>query len=549
MPDFVRHHWPILLSITLLIFLVAGLLIASTSRTQGHFVYVLDDPYIHMAMAKNFSEFGVWGVTRYEFTSATSSILWTFLLSATYFLFGNSETAPLVLNVIFGILILFSIYVLLNQSGLSKTSLFLILLGTAFSIPLPALIFGGMEHGLQSLMTILFLFASARELASELNRTMLLGLLASLTTLVRFEGFFLVGLVILLLLLRRRFSAAITILIWTILPYVAYQLTAVHYGWFWLPNSILVRANIIQGIMSTSGDPLWLRLVHKVFGILREGYQHSAEAPHLLSITAVVTALFIYRHRKGAPLWDETQIMNLLCGMSTICHPAFAHIGQFYRYEAYLVATGLFVIAYNFKDPQLRQAVSRTFQESAIPKYAMVCLLALPLLWRGAESLNLLPQATKNIYEQQYQMASFIRRFYQEGSIAANDIGAINYYADVHCLDLVGIASSEVARKKSEGTYDQTAIHEIAQSKGVQIAIVYDHWFNRDSTSRLPPQWERIGRWAITNNVVVSGDTVSFYAVNDSERDKLEEHLRTFSDELPTDVIELGQYVLQRTRN
>ncbi len=51
------------------------------NNNQGFFCYPLDDTYIHMAIAKTFSKYHIWGVTKYEFVSATSSPLYTFLLS------------------------------------------------------------------------------------------------------------------------------------------------------------------------------------------------------------------------------------------------------------------------------------------------------------------------------------------------------------------------------------------------------------------------------------------------------------------------------------
>jgi len=99
------RHWPVLAAIIILWCTVLLLLILSVRQNQGHLVYALDDPYIHMAIAKNFAQHGVWGVTRYEFSSSSSSLLWTVLLSAIYLIFGTNEIAPLVLNVIVATLV------------------------------------------------------------------------------------------------------------------------------------------------------------------------------------------------------------------------------------------------------------------------------------------------------------------------------------------------------------------------------------------------------------------------------------------------------------
>jgi hypothetical protein len=121
--------------------------------------------------------------------------------------------------------------------------------------------------------------------------------------------------------------------------------------------------------------------------------------------------------------------------------------------------------------------------------------------------------------------------------VALNDIGAVNFLADIHCLDLWGLANAEVAAAKQNHTYQRRDIERLSQQTGVRIAIIYDSWF----VNALPPRWIRVGRWTVPDDVILGGDTVSFYAVNPAEAGHLSECLQDFSAELPAEVIQRGQ--------
>src|SRR5579863_5573742 len=95
--DAARAHWPLILALIALWVTVGRLYVLCVRADNGHFVYVVDDPYIHMAIAKNLAAHGVWGVTPYQFSSSSSSIIWPLLLSSIYRLFGPHETASLIL--------------------------------------------------------------------------------------------------------------------------------------------------------------------------------------------------------------------------------------------------------------------------------------------------------------------------------------------------------------------------------------------------------------------------------------------------------------------
>jgi len=91
MRKLIRSHWPLIVAICVFVVTIAIVLIVELCRTKGHLVYALDDAYIHMAMAKNLAQHGIYGVTEYEFSSSSSSPLWTFFLAFGTSIFGVHE--------------------------------------------------------------------------------------------------------------------------------------------------------------------------------------------------------------------------------------------------------------------------------------------------------------------------------------------------------------------------------------------------------------------------------------------------------------------------
>ena len=67
---FSSWFWPVAVCVVILLATVATVLNIARQRTGGGLVYGLDDPYIHMAMAKNLARHGVWGVNATEFKKA-----------------------------------------------------------------------------------------------------------------------------------------------------------------------------------------------------------------------------------------------------------------------------------------------------------------------------------------------------------------------------------------------------------------------------------------------------------------------------------------------
>jgi hypothetical protein len=146
------------------------------------------------------------------------------------------------------------------------------------------------------------------------------------------------------------------------------------------------------------------------------------------------------------------------------------------------------------------------------------------------------PKMTNNIYEQQYQMAKFVKKYYNNSAIGLNDIGAVSYFTDAKTIDLWGLAYLPISQKIRKHDYTSEDIRTAAKENNIKIAIVYDSWFSTDDGSLIPSEWIKTGTWQIKDNIIAGDDLVFFYAVNSFEAEMLVSNLKNFSEELPKSV-------------
>ncbi len=539
MVNLVRKHWPLIAALAVLWAIIAVLFVLSTRQNQGHLIYALDDPYIHMAMAKNFAEHGVWGIDKGGFSSSSSSPLWTLLLSFIYLLFGTNEISPFVLNVIFATVLIALVHLFLRRYALRPFFIFITLLAMAYFTPLPRLVFLGQEHVMHTVLSILFMCLAGTVLSGEkIDRKKYVSLLilAPLVVMVRYEGLFLMLVVSVLFALRKRLSHSFFLAGMGVLPAVIYGAISMSKGWFFLPNPILIKGKVpdLSSFLSPFGGLSFLR--HSA----DYAYRQMLLNPHMLFLILLALILFILRCRRREGTCVDVRIMMAIFVGTAFLHMSFGRVDGSFRYEAYLVALGLFSVVVAAGE-YLPERFSLPVSRSSIPKYLAQALVALiilmPLEMRARSSLSITPRATTNIYEQQYQMGLFVKKYYQGQCVAANDIGAINYLADIRCLDLFGLGNTEPVKLVKEGRYDSRQIYNLAKRDQAKIAIVYDQFFER--FGGLPTQWNIVGKWKIVNNIACAEDEISFYAVDPSEADNLNRNLRAFSSYLPASVVQV----------
>jgi hypothetical protein len=505
---------------------VIVILIISLILNDRIFVYVLDDPYIHMTIARNFTELGLWAANGMDFSSSTSSPLWTLLISAVFFVTGANVYVSLILNILFSVACIYSAYYVLKKSGTEKYILPALLL-FIFCAPLPSLVFTGMEHTAQILFSLLFIYLSAgyiRDDKVDKPKLIWLIILSLLMTSIRYEGFFMVFTVVVLMLIRKRYAPALLVLAFGLVPIVIYGYISTSHDWLFFPNPLLVKSKIPEINVIES-----LRLIPRALKTMLE--------PDIIFILPpLVFSLWkLFKNRKSK--WELKNVMLLTFTVSYLLHMTFAQTGWFYRYEAYLVAVGIIVLFINIHDYIPSLTGKERNLAPAYYRYRILILsfMAISILIRISPSLQV-PIAANNIHEQHYQMAMFVKSELKNETIAANDIGMLSYYSGNKIIDLWGLTDIDVARKRISKSYNPAIIDEVTRKNNVKYAIVYEHWFDR--FGGLPAGWKKIAEWKMTKlNIACGAETVAFYSLDEKTEMQFREKLESFSGSLPKSVI------------
>ena len=499
-----------------------ALLVVSWRLAGGHFVYPLDDVYINMAVAKQFALHGVWGVSPYEFSSSTSSPLYVLLLAGVYRLFGVNLYAPLVLSFSFG---LGSLWVAAGmvRPALSPKWTTWTLIAFALLAPLFAVGTLGMEHTLHLLLALLFL----RLFSDEKVPLWTIALVTALMTGARYEGILMAAMGTLLLLWQRRRvrAAAVAVAAW--IPPALYAAYSMEHGGYWLPNSVAIKGVHVAGLAFKA----------RLIGLEATAVWNLARAPHLALILIATAAMAWALSRR-----DERLAGMLVVFSGTgVLHLLTAAVGWVYRYETYLVGSGLVLAAAAWPALQLE---SKAAGRRAAVFVAILCMpLALLMLGlRSGLAAITIPPYSRATYQQQWQTGRFLAAYYPQERLAANDIGLINYLGDLHCFDLGGLASGTVFRAKRESAYTTNLIQQQADARGVQIAVVYDSWFSLHPISAalggppLPASWIRVGQWTVPKREQLGDRTVSWYGLNPAAAATLRANLAAFEPSLPKEV-------------
>ena len=147
----------------------------------------------------------------------------------------------MILTVIIASILLFIVFQIFQKHKIANIFNFLGLSAIILFTPLIPLVFTGLEHTVHALLTILVVYLSAKILAgnssSLLEKTGLL-ILASAAVMSRYEAIFIIFIIGLLFMARKKWKYSILLFLSGITPLAVFGLISIKQGWYFFPNSV-----------------------------------------------------------------------------------------------------------------------------------------------------------------------------------------------------------------------------------------------------------------------------------------------------------------------
>lgn len=498
-------------------------------QTRGTLVFGLDDPYIHIDVAKQIRHLH-YGFNEGEFSSPSSSIVWPFILAITPVPTGWLPYAALAYNFLSFIALARVLALLFEGVLLPGIGWLSLAIGWAIADNMAVSGLIGMEHGLQTLLGCCCLLA-LRYLAERRSSRPWLCWAVALSPLIRYEmlaavlpiwayAAFLPG--------RSRYlipaAASIAVI-------VLFSLFISSHQMGYLPTSVLAHSRALDTVPT----------LHSVIHGIRNTLYHPNFGPLLfLSVATMLAAVLSF---SAAPfMYADVAVLGVVAG-----HLLLGQYGLLDRYIGCIGGYLAFWASYRF----LTVDVPSFDMPRTLPLAR--CLLA--MLTGPIALAGMIPQrdhwrdvvyASANIYQQQYQMSRFSSEQWNR-PIGVNDIGLVGFTSSSYVLDYWGLANYESFKDYKNpfpAPEHRWWMRDLAKRHNVDLAILYIGAF----WGSIPPEWVQVGRMTMNSpRVTPCVSDVVFLATSHAAVGAVRKALLNFAPEVRgLDKLEIvdesGQY-------
>lgn len=510
---------------------VALILLAfALRRTGGTMIYALDDPAIHLSIADNLVHHGTWGIEPGHFQSASSSPLWTILLAglvgalpfaANYLAFAMNALAAVA---IIGLLARFQRTLL--PSFHRPLDVLAVVTISVVVLFLPAATFVGMEHLLHAalvLAAVHLVLHPPIDRASP-GRQAAPYVLIAMAAATRLETVFVVAAVVVAVAvvsddgvaltssLRRNLSRLALLGGSVALPVLAFSLFNKAMGQSWLPNSVIAKSRSLNGAGQS-------------FDLTRVFNQLTSDA--VLALLATVCTVLVIVGWRDRRSWVRPA---LVMPLATLAHITFAQVGWYERYQIYLIVLGVYAVAI-----AARELIPLELDHRQRAPAGLLVLVVLVLCATKISLTVEVPRAVDDTYQQRYQAARFLNRYYRDQPVATGELGYISLIHDGPITDLFGLGDYEVMQARRTFEQRPPALYwtGLADRRGFKVSAVYPSTLLFDT----PKDWVLVGTWSLPRPAISGFDSrFQFWATQPEEVASLIQHLKEFEGELPGGV-------------
>lgn len=467
--------------------------------------YALDDPYIHLVLARSIAA-GHYGFNPTEFSSPSSSIAWPFLL-APFVWIGIGTIAPAIINTIALLLTTYLLHLwLTDEMGADGLAASVLTVAIVVGSNLVNMVFVGMEHSLQILLGFLVCRGISRIERGQRPAGWAFWMAVVVAPLVRYEMLAISGVAIVFAAWRtKQLMAPCGAALCIVLTVGGFAAFLARNGPWWVPASVIAK-NDYFGTALISVQRLAIDFLDNA------GSQSGA----LLALLAALSVA-------GAMRRPDKTCYAVMAVLWMLAELVAGQVSWFRRYELWAITSLCFVAVSTWApigewSGKLRRV---PLMAAAVCAFVAISPHLLTIGWT--------PIAANNIYNQQYQMGLLVQRLGVR-SIAVNDIGAVGWMnPDVYLLDLAGLASVDVLKHNRCCPGDAKWLEETAAAHGVELILIYDSW-----VTVRPGTWTKIGELQlIGKRISLAGANVSIYAANPKAAEVLAPKLAALVLNLP----------------
>lgn len=496
--------------------------IMNMAQTNGTNSFPLDDPWIHLTFARNLAKYFSFSYYHNEMvTAGSTSPIYTFLLSAGYFISQNEFVLSWILGILFFTLSVFYFYKL-STNDFSKETLFAIA-ATVFLMLDKWMNFISVS-GMETTMFIFILIATTYfyRKRNVIPFAVFLGLILW----TRPDGVaFIAALFIDYLILNKFAKKDKSIVLFTKQQIIKILIISGAITLIYFILNLSLSGSILPNTYNAKLTYYNPEFRSRAEFLKQEVWQYfSSGAYAYIMVGFILGLIFTLRNLLKVKYTQNILYIIFILILIFIYWYKLPYAHRFGRYMMPIIPFFILVATYGFKETAILIAA---FLKSRQALIFLLSLVSIVILFFSVSDLSdsrkMYANECKYIYDRQVKAALWIKEHSAETDIVAtHDVGAIAYYTERKIIDVAGLVTPELITKLNDRDYSKYMTNYLKE-KNVKYLAFLREWYritNQNplftTANILPPEIMEVYEFIPEKTLILSSEMKSMlmYAEN-----------------------------------